>query len=311
MVVVPKRKKDSIDSKYHQRLKEFEESNSDFERLAQEIESKQSRLLELKSKDFAQLTDQELEELTTLKLKIPELENIKTKEKSQEINAITKYYLEVGSTLSDYYQALETKNEDLPSFIEITKGEASSENAVQKISQVYNAKVDPLNHYVNAEASVNNECYDCHVERELNLAEGLLICPQCLNSEAVVVHTDKPSYNDSPCDNIYFSYQRINHLREKLAKRQQKDNFKIPRGIEEKLCEMFHKIQEPFLKHCPADKSNFTSYNYVINKCLHIIKHPEYAKYFPLLKSKDNLYKADMIWKKICQELKLPFIPSH
>lgn len=307
-----KKKKDSIDSKYHQQLKEFGESDFDRDKASSKLDQKRVRLTLLKSKDFSTLTDLEIEELTTLKLEIPKLESqVDNNDVVNREQNLTKYFLSVGSTLSEYYQALENKSNDLPSFLQITKGEAPTENAVQKISQLYNAKIDPLNHYEVYDTEVTDICPSCFVERDITSVEGLAVCPKCHDSEAFVVHTDKPSYNDSPCDNIYFSYLRINHFREKLAKIQQKDNFKIPRGIEEKLCEMFHKIQEPFIKHCPADKTNFTSYNYVINKCLHIIKHPEYAKHFPLLKSKDNLYKADMIWKKICAELKLPFIPSN
>ena len=59
-----------------------------------------------------------------------------------------------------------------------------------------------------------------------------------------------------------------------------------------------------------AEKNNFTSYSYVINKCLNILVKPQYAKYFHLLKSKDKLYQADIIWKKICLDLKWPFYPS-
>jgi len=304
-----KRHKDTIDSKYHQQLRDFQDSESIRKELTTSLENMKKELTILKTKDFSQLSDEETERISIIRLEIP-----KTQAALDNINIpqqVTNYYLNVGSTLCSYYQALETKNSDLPTFREITRGEATTDNPVQKFSQLYNAQIDPQNHYLNEEEDNCNLCQECNIELEINTNEGLLVCPECLNSEPIVIHTDKPSYNDSPCDNIYFSYQRINHFREKLTRIQQRDNFKIPRHIEEKLCEMFLRIQEPFNKHIPVDKTNFTSYNYVINKCLHIIKHPEFAKHFPLLKSKENLYKADVMWKKICQDLKLPFTPSN
>lgn len=297
-----KKKKDTIDSKYHQQLREFQHLDVNRNQLQEKVIEMTEELSNLKKKDFANLTDEETERITFLKLEIPKIQ-----EQLDNINAprqLTNYYLNVGPTLGNYYQALETKNQDLPSFLEISKGEVNSDNPVQKFSQLYNAQIDPQNNYINEEEEIINNCVECKIPLELNNNEGLLVCPECLNSRPIVIHTDKPSYNDSPCDNIYFSYQRINHFREKLTRIQQRDNFKIPRHVEEKLCEMFLRIQEPFNKHIPADKTNFTSYNFVINKCLHIIGHPEFAKHFPLLKSKENLYKAEIMWKKICQDLK-------
>jgi predicted RNA-binding Zn-ribbon protein involved in translation (DUF1610 family) len=80
--------------------------------------------------------------------------------------------------------------------------------------------------------------------------------------------------------------------------------------LEEKLCIMFRDIQAPFLKHCPKDRKNFLSYSYVLYKFFQILGLNEYLKYFPLLKSREKLYLQDQIWKKICEELNYPIIPS-
>jgi len=80
--------------------------------------------------------------------------------------------------------------------------------------------------------------------------------------------------------------------------------------LEEKLCIMFRDIQAPFLKHCPKDRKNFLSYSYVLYKFFQILGLHEYLKYFPLLKSREKLYLQDQIWKKICEELDYPIIPS-
>ena len=80
--------------------------------------------------------------------------------------------------------------------------------------------------------------------------------------------------------------------------------------LEEKLCSMFRDIQAPFLKHCPKDRKNFLSYSYVLYKFFQILGLNEYLKFFPLLKSREKLYAQDQIWKKICEELNYPIIPS-
>jgi len=213
-----KKKKDTIDSKYHQQLKDFDHPN--FQAIKDELQLKKDRLGVLKANDLTDLTDLELNELALLKLRIPELEKELATDHGH--SELTKYFMEVGHTLSDYYQALETRNDDLPSFAEIVKGEASADNTVKRISEIYNAKVDPIHHYELEEHEVHNICPRCNIEMEVNTLEGLVICPQCDDSMEIVIHTDKPSYNESPCDNIYFSYQRINHFREKLAEIQQR-----------------------------------------------------------------------------------------
>tara|TARA_Y100000389_G_scaffold188322_1_gene210764 strand:- start:8711 stop:9892 length:1182 start_codon:yes stop_codon:yes gene_type:complete len=80
--------------------------------------------------------------------------------------------------------------------------------------------------------------------------------------------------------------------------------------LEDKLCLMFRDIQGPFLKHCPKDRKNFLSYSYVLYKFFQILGLNQYLKYFPLLKSREKLYLQDQIWKKICEELGYPIIPS-
>ena len=80
--------------------------------------------------------------------------------------------------------------------------------------------------------------------------------------------------------------------------------------LEDKLCNMFKDIQAPFLKHCPKERKNFLSYSYVLYKFFQILGLNEYLKFFPLLKSREKLYAQDQIWKKICEELNYPTIPS-
>ena len=84
----------------------------------------------------------------------------------------------------------------------------------------------------------------------------------------------------------------------------------MPQELEERLRIMFKEIQKPFDTHCPSERKNFLSYSYVLYKFCELLSEDIYLQYFPLLKSKEKLYQQDVIWKKICQDLKWEYIPT-
>ena len=85
---------------------------------------------------------------------------------------------------------------------------------------------------------------------------------------------------------------------------------KMPQELEERLRIMFKDIQGPFEKNCPPERKNFLSYSYVLYKFCELLGEDEYLQYFPLLKSKEKLYNQDVLFRKICEELKWEFIPT-
>ena len=84
----------------------------------------------------------------------------------------------------------------------------------------------------------------------------------------------------------------------------------MPQELEERLRIMFKDIQKPFDDNCPTERKNFLSYSYVLYKFCELLGEDEYLRYFPLLKSKEKLYQQDVIWKKICNQLKWEYIPT-
>jgi chaperonin cofactor prefoldin/DNA-directed RNA polymerase subunit RPC12/RpoP len=85
--------------------------------------------------------------------------------------------------------------------------------------------------------------------------------------------------------------------------------------LEDKLCSMFKEIQTSFVKHCPPSRKNFLSYAYILFKFFQILgqqdpKYLEYCKHLSLLKSREKLYLQDQIFKKICEDLGWPVIPT-
>ena len=84
----------------------------------------------------------------------------------------------------------------------------------------------------------------------------------------------------------------------------------MPQELEETLRIMFKDIQRPFDDNCPTERKNFLSYSYVLYKFCELLGEDDFLQYFPLLKSKEKLYQQDVIWKKICHDLKWEFIPT-
>lgn len=80
--------------------------------------------------------------------------------------------------------------------------------------------------------------------------------------------------------------------------------FILTPEIDEKIKRMFSQIQEPFRKYKPENRKNFLSYSYFLNKFFLILKLPEFAEYFPLLKSPDKLRQQDEIFEKVVDYMK-------
>lgn len=79
---------------------------------------------------------------------------------------------------------------------------------------------------------------------------------------------------------------------------------------EEKLLEMFQRIQEPFEKHCPPSRTNMLNYSYILRKLTQILGWHDLTDYFPLLKSRSKVHAQDLLWRKICEEVGFPFHKS-
>jgi len=85
---------------------------------------------------------------------------------------------------------------------------------------------------------------------------------------------------------------------------------KMSQKLEDKLRLLFREIQEPFERHCPANRTNFLSYSYVLYKFCELLGEDDFLGCFPLLKSKEKLHQQDMIWKNICKDLQWEYIPT-
>ena len=102
-------------------------------------------------------------------------------------------------------------------------------------------------------------------------------------------------------------YEHIPHLINVLTG---KDPPTLSRKSEELLRQLFKDIQLPFMNNCPKNRKNFLSYSYVLHKFCELLNFDHLLPFFPFLKSREKLIQQDLIWEKICRDLKWEYIPS-
>lgn len=85
---------------------------------------------------------------------------------------------------------------------------------------------------------------------------------------------------------------------------------KLKKEETDQIRQVFVSIQVPFDRNKPTGRRNFLSYSYVIYKIAELLEIDRILPFCPLFKSIQNQRKADMIWKKICAELKYEYIPT-
>ena len=103
-------------------------------------------------------------------------------------------------------------------------------------------------------------------------------------------------------------YDHVQQIKNRIQ--QQMTMLTLSKEMEEKLQHMFKEIQPAFIKYCPANRSNFLSYPYVLYKLCQLLEMDEFLPCFQLLKSREKLYQQEQVWQKICQEMRWQFIRS-
>jgi predicted nucleic acid-binding Zn-ribbon protein len=103
-------------------------------------------------------------------------------------------------------------------------------------------------------------------------------------------------------------YDHVQQIKNRIQ--HQMTNLTLSKDMEEKLQHMFKEIQPAFIKYCPADRSNFLSYPYVLYKFCQLLEMDDFLPCFQLLKSREKLYEQDCVWQKICDEMRWEFIRS-
>lgn len=101
-------------------------------------------------------------------------------------------------------------------------------------------------------------------------------------------------------------YEHIPFIKEKLGIKP----LVMSVELENKLCNLFIEIQQPYSKFCPDERMNFLNYYYVLYKLCELLGEDEYLEHCYMLKDPVKRIEQDEIWKKICKDLEWEFIPT-
>lgn len=80
---------------------------------------------------------------------------------------------------------------------------------------------------------------------------------------------------------------------------------------EDILINKFKEIQASYEKYRPSDRKNFLSYSFILRKLCILEKYDNMLKYIPELKDFTKVSQQNIIWAKICKDLKWPYIPNQ
>ena len=304
-------KRITLEAKHNEIINNIEEEHDHYETRTQELEYLNNKLEEL-NKD----KKKNINEIITIKDKIIEINEINSKNKTQEID----YFLDNGKLLFDYYETKEkvSKKKERINNIKNTNTSKSvidyfgtkkynnddDNNTKDSIVNEYFFNTDK--NYVKTIKNVNVDyCEKCNMEKILYLSEGKVICKGCGDETLILIDSDKPSYKDPPREVTYFSYQRINHFNECLAQFQAKETTDIPQ-------EVYDKIIVELKKERIKDMTKLTSGK--IRDILKKLKKNKYYEHIPHIINKLNgvappvmSRETEEILRRMFKEIQIPF----
>lgn len=77
----------------------------------------------------------------------------------------------------------------------------------------------------------------------------------------------------------------------------------LSKETEDKVIEMFTRMQASFIKNKSKLRTNFLNYSYTLNRIFNLLDMPECSRRFKLLESKGKLKEQDITWRKICNDM--------
>jgi hypothetical protein len=270
-------------------------------------------LFEKQLEELYQNKNQHKHKIEKLKQKIQELKNKKDEKE---------YFLNTSFMLYNYHKGkkIQIDNQIEKPFMDnmINKTETTSKGDLlgKFINLIDNTNTD----YIEKVKHKKNTsiCQDCLIEKMIIQAESMLVCPECGNSEYIILNNDKPNYKEilnqiqgkestTIPEEVYqkilaelkkirvktkdVTKQKIRDILRKIGHAKYYEHrsniiYKIKgippitlsREIEDRLLLMFDDLLKPYAKCCPKTRRNFLNYYYVIRKLCEILGLKEILK---------------------------------
>jgi len=207
----------NVESLHKQQMKQFEKDYNS------------THLLEKKLKEFEKEPNQNKHQIEKLKQKIHDL---KYKKDERE------YFLNTSFMLYNYHKGKEIESNQID--------KPFMENMINKTQTT--SKGDLLGKFVNLIDNTNTDyeekirhkkntsiCQNCLIEKLIIQEESIMVCPDCGDSEYIILNNDKPNYKEISTDVNCFAYKKKNHFKEILNQIQGKESTTIPEEIYEKI----------------------------------------------------------------------------
>jgi hypothetical protein len=80
--------------------------------------------------------------------------------------------------------------------------------------------------------------------------------------------------------------------------------------LQDTLCVLFIEIQEPWIMHCPPDRTNFFNCTYTLYQLCVLLGQTQYLPFIPMMKDRDKQREQDATWKKVCETLDWEYVPT-
>jgi hypothetical protein len=169
-------------------------------------------------------------------------------------SAITKYYLQNGDIMLDYYTQTRKLAPKIAAFVPgsglttfdklFQPADTTEAPTKRKIFEEYIQRMGLSNGLGTTDSAetlkkMAEHCAVCNISREELTAEGILVCPKCGSEEYALVVSDSPGFRDPPKERNNYAYKKMNHLNEILNQFQAKESTKIPDEVmNEVICEL-------------------------------------------------------------------------
>jgi hypothetical protein len=217
----------NVESLHKKQIEQFEK---DYNTLPL-LEKRYNEIKDLKQ--YKQQSDKLLEKISNLKNRKYEKE----------------YYLNTSLILYNYHKGKKieknanTCGNDLFMDNMINKKETTSRgdllgkfvNMIDNTNKDYEEKIQH-----NKNTSICNECL---IEKMIYQSDSLIVCPECGDSEYIILNNDKPNYKEISTDVNCFAYKKKNHFKEILNQIQGKESTTIPDEVYEKILQEIKKTR--------------------------------------------------------------------
>lgn len=206
------------------------------------VESLHKKQIERFEKDYNSLPflEKRLEEMQKNNENKQQIEKLKQKIKDLKNKKDEKeYFLNTSFMLYNYHKGkeIETDNSIDKPFMDnmINKTQTTSKGDLlgKFVNLVDNSNTDyqeKIKHKKNTSI-----CQECLIEKMIIQSESIIVCPDCGDSEYIILNNDKPNYKEISTDVNCFAYKKKNHFKEILNQIQGKESTTIPEEVYEKI----------------------------------------------------------------------------